>query len=188
MVTEPLVDSRTDETGMSFTYPTVKLKDGNIWTAKNFNYFTGEEHCQTWAPYFESKAESRIGGLYYGWTVLTPKVLPPGWHLPTWQEYQALIDAYGGGEQAFDQLTKGGASGLNLELTGGTYLANQSCIQLSGNNGFFWSGSIGNDNASAAILQLSTPKKIKVSWTRMGRSGPNENRFAVRLIKDSSSA
>ena len=182
MATAPLVDNRKDSTDYSFTYKTVQLKDGNIWTAQNFNYFTNGDECQTFSPYNEyvkSHREDPEYGLYYEWQSLTPEVIPAGWHLPTVDEWMAVVNCYGGVEQALPHLLVGGSSGLDLDFTGGTYFKNQSCLQLARDFGFFWSATVEETNEYAMFLRLDkSEKKAETMGTR------KSNRFNVRLVKD----
>lgn len=180
MSTPPLVDNRKDSTGHSFTYKTVQLKDGNIWLAENFNYYVGRWNDDTCQGFDGGEdIEGRSNGCYYQWNALGGEVIPDGWHLPTVDEFTALITAYGGAENAYSALLEGGSSGMNLTLGGGTYFPNQSCAQLAGNNGWFWSSSEGRNTDFAALLYLSKDaQKADIKYLN------KKDLFSVRLVKN----
>lgn len=184
MSTAPLVDSRRDPSGITTTYQTVQLDDGNIWLAENFNYFLNDNVCQTYEGCGdEAEADRKDGvGLYYDWHAFAPNLglVPAGWHLPTVDEWKALVTAYGGTGVAYKHLVEGGSSGLNMQLLGGTYFPNQDCSQLAMQGlAFFWSSSQGDDTGYAAILMMEKDQsKAEILYER------KEYRFSVRLVKD----
>ncbi len=120
-----------------------------------------------------------FGGLYqwdeamqYDTTVGAQGVCPPGWHLPTLAEFQALGDTVGGDGNALKAIGQGtgvgagtNASGFSALLAG--YRTNLAVFGYLGSRGRFWSstqegtdyrGNLGllNDDASVN-LYTSTP-------------------------------
>ena len=72
------------------TYKTVKI--GNqIWMAENLN-FDAEDGC---FAYNSSLSNAKKFGRLYDWETAC-KVAPNGWHLPSIEEWQELIDFLGG--------------------------------------------------------------------------------------------
>ena len=182
MSTPPLVDNRKDVTGVTSTYQTVLLKDGNIWMAENYNYCANEDLCQTYMGYRDFMEDNRKDGvgLYYEWSAFTPAALPPGWHVPTIEEWKTMVNCYGGITNCYSALVKGGSSGLNLQLDGGTYFKNEGCRQLAMQGlGFYWSASEGDNTNFAALIMLDKDKtEASIKYIR------KEYRFNVRLVKD----
>jgi uncharacterized protein (TIGR02145 family) len=85
------------------TYPVVKLPDGNIWTAKNFEYTEGLElvpnnialpgNAEGRNVYrYQDEKHTDRWGVHYGWNAALA-VAPKGWHVPTPAEAEALIAA-----------------------------------------------------------------------------------------------
>src|SRR5687767_12913417 len=118
---DPFIDAEGNE------YPIGKMCDGRIWMLKNLSiseYRNGEPipyvyqddwedipnrgaaHC-TYADSFE--LEEDYGHLYNWYAVSDPRGLAPvGWHVPTLEEWQELIDCNGGNEVAGDRLKEAG--------------------------------------------------------------------------------
>ncbi len=185
MRTAPFVDSRKDSTGVTRTYKTVQLKDGNIWLAENFDYFLNDHVCQSFRGYRMDDESSRsIGdsGIYYDWAAFAPdlSLIPAGWHLPTVDEWQAMIACYGGTDNAYEDLAKGGSSGLELRMDGGTFFPGEGCQQLAMQGfAYFWTASEGEDKKFAALFECdSNKKKIENKYLR------KQYRFNIRLVKD----
>jgi len=74
-------------------YKTVKI--GNqVWMAQNLNYDAPGSKCNC----NDQKNAEKYGRLY-DWETAN-KVAPPGWHLPSEDEWQELVDFAGGDEVA----------------------------------------------------------------------------------------
>lgn len=186
MSTAPFADGRKDSSGITTTYKTAELKDGNIWLAENFNYFLNHDVCQTFEGSRDTSERSRKNGvgLYYNWEAFAPNLglAPTGWHVPTVNEWQAMMKCYGeiGSADTYNQLKVGGSSGLNLDSCGATYFPEDPCNQLAAQGfGYFWSASEGDDDRFAALIDLSDEeKKLDVKYlTKLFR-------VSVRLVKD----
>ncbi|MBL7923413.1 MAG: hypothetical protein JNL88_04355, partial [Bacteroidia bacterium] len=77
------------------------------------------------------------GRLYFFSAALA--ACPKGWHVPSDEEWQELINSYGGDSLAGSALLGGGASGLELTLSG--YRSANSSSDLfgkKGEQGFYW--------------------------------------------------
>jgi len=178
-----LVDNRPDNSGFKFTYRSIRLKDGKEWMAENFNFLmskTGDDEWQTlgsFNSYNNPAPQTRVGyGLYYTWDAIQA-ALPAGWRLPTVEEWQSLIQAYGGASNAYAALLNKGTSGIDLQLlswrAGATY-----SMSGMGDLGYFWSGSEGRDTKVAACLHLKKDgKKAEILYL------PKRHYHNVRLIK-----
>ena len=179
MSTAPLVDSRKDYTDHTFTYKTVALKDGNTWLAESFNYYKDtpqNEGCQGWHWSGES-LQSRTYGVYYQLETLM-SVVPEGWHIPTVEEWTAMINCYGGIESCYGALIKGGSSGLDLNIAGGNYFTKQECGLRD--FGFYWSSSVSaTDDDCVSVFRLQQDIK-KAELLDMRKTF----QFNARLVKD----
>lgn len=127
-------------------YRTVKI--GNqVWMAENLNYepkgIFGIFNSKSNKCYDDNPANSEKYGRLYDWNTAM-KVAPPGWHLPTNDEWQILVDFAGGDEVA----------GKKLKAKSGWYKDNNGTDDFgfsalpgggSGSNvGFVGSGKSGN--------------------------------------------
>lgn len=104
---------------------------------------------------------------------------PKGFHIPTDEEWQILIDHFGGNDQAGLALMEGGASGLNLPLPG--YRSGNSSNDLfgkKGEQGFYWSSTVKGDQTAFARLFTANSTVITDIFYRRA------NAFSVRLIMD----
>ncbi|MBK9639368.1 MAG: hypothetical protein IPO63_16785 [Bacteroidetes bacterium] len=104
---------------------------------------------------------------------------PKGFHIPTDEEWQVLIDRFGGNDQAGKALMEGGASGLNLPLPG--YRSGNSSNDLfgkKGEQGFYWSSTVKGDQTAFARMFSANSSVITDIYYRRA------NAFSVRLIMD----
>jgi uncharacterized protein (TIGR02145 family) len=74
------------------TYKTVKLPDGKTWTAENLSYTPSSGTSWCWKS---DAAMCQQYGRLYDWDAAMA-ACPAGWHLPTREEWKALVDAVGG--------------------------------------------------------------------------------------------
>jgi len=124
-------------------YRTVEL-DGLRWLAQNLNYDVGEG-C--WFYDNGPKNGEKYGRLYTWETA--KKACPPGWRLPTDEEWRALAMKFGGyyewharedvgdPKKSYKTLLEGGSSGFSA-LLGGWRNTDGSFIDLDG-YGYYWS-------------------------------------------------
>jgi len=78
-------------------YKTVRIKN-QVWMAENLAYDEPGSKC-----YEDNPANSQIYGRLYKWETAV-KLCPSGWHLPSDEEWQELLNAAGGEEIAGDKL------------------------------------------------------------------------------------
>ena len=93
-------------------YKTVELFD-QVWLAQNLNFDAGEG-CSF---YDDDPANREKYGRLYTWDS-AQRACPPGWRLPSMEEFDSLIAKFGRGKEAYDALMDDGASGFNVLLAG----------------------------------------------------------------------
>ncbi|MEP7127968.1 MAG: FISUMP domain-containing protein [Chitinophagales bacterium] len=154
-------------------FPSIKI--GNqVWMTKNWDYKTPK----SW--YFENDSINNLkyGRLYYFSNALA--AAPPGWHLPSLDEWQEVINYFGGDEKALTALLDGGTSGLSL-MMGGNKSANISPTEIFNFKdtwGFYWSSTTDGDQTAYGIhFEKGNPSIVKTTYRRA-------NGFSVRYIKD----
>jgi uncharacterized protein (TIGR02145 family) len=130
-----LTDSRNNK-----TYKTVKIA-GKTWMAENLNYQTGNSWC-----YGGLAANCAKYGRLYDWKTAST-ACPSGWHLPSNQEWTALMTVMGGHAVAAKKLKavsgwtgKGsGTDEFGFAATPGGQRRNDGKYYGIGNDGSWWS-------------------------------------------------
>ena len=154
-------------------FPSIKIGE-QVWMTKNWDYKTPK----SW--YFENDSVNNLqyGRLYFYINAMA--AAPPGWHLPTLNEWQELINHFGGDEKALPALLEGGSSGLNL-LMGGNKSANISptdIFNFKDTWGFYWTSTPDGDQTAYGIhFEKGNAAIIKTTYRRA-------NGFSVRYVKD----
>ena len=183
-----------DDTYKEFTddrdgqqYKVIKA-GGRIWMAENLNFKTSD------AWHYDQNAQlgNPYGCLY---TYKSAKrACPKGWRLPTDKEWRMLLEEqggfmdgisnepYGNPEEAYQNLIKGGFSGINIELAGGIMYANEKPLEFSelGETGYYWSATK-FEPGSDEIIGYSFDDYEKTVW----RSDFYwSNACSIRCVKD----
>lgn len=117
------------------------------------------------------------GRLYFFSSAM--RACPKGWHLPSDAEWQELIDQFGGDGKAAEALLQGGASGLNLTLSG--YRSGNSSNDLfgkKGEQGFYWTSTVKGEQTAYARGFTAGSAAISDQFYRRA------NAFSVRYVKD----
>jgi len=143
-MTSPFTDPRDGK-----TYKTVTIGK-QIWLAENLNY-----EAEGSKFYNDDPANGEKYGRLYDWETAM-KVCPPGWHLPSHEEWQELVDFVGGNHIALEKLkaTNGWKYDKNSTdeygfsaLPGGNGYSGGS-FDDAGSIGYWWSSSEdGSDRA-----------------------------------------
>lgn len=173
-----LVDTRDNE-----QYKTVIVGD-QVWMAENLRYASGHytDDNNIWSTmgdegeaycFYRNKEE--YGTLY---TFIAAKnACPSGWHLPSKQEFDTLVNNYGGILNSKEKFKKGGRKGFNARYGGQRDWRNGKYYSR-GISAAFWSSSIISSNKA---YTLSIPfDHCAVQFRRERYS----NGFSVRCIKD----
>lgn len=168
-------DSRDDK-----VYKTVKI--GNqTWFAENLAYKT-DNGC--WAYDNQESNADKFGRLYC--YEIAKKVCPSGWHLPSKQEFEILLQSIGGtGLQAYQQLIPSGSSGFS-GLFGGFRTTR---FEYQGKIGHFWSSTEINAGSAWYLGITSFVPDAGISiLDRVKNSNNKVFGFSVRCLKDESTS
>jgi uncharacterized protein (TIGR02145 family) len=152
-------------------YLTVKIGE-QVWMAENLNYDAGSG---SWC--FNDKVSNceKCGRLYNWETAL--KAPPPGWHLPSFDEWENLIDYCGAeGLDAYNQLITGGTSLFNATLCDYHIDAGKMSFNVTG--GYFWSAAEYDDENAWKCNVDSYTQEVYL------KEGSKETGFSVRCVKD----
>jgi uncharacterized protein (TIGR02145 family) len=159
---ESLLDVRDGK-----VYETVKIEN-QVWMAENLNYQTRGSSC------YDDKTENcdKYGRIYIWPLVMMTSqasdgkgICPEGWHVPTNEEWQILVETV----KKTKALVTGGTSGFNLlfggsKFTDGTYgFVDQSAAfwtasEDEGNDKFAWTWYMYEDKLYKAPVRYSTNK------------------------------
>jgi uncharacterized protein (TIGR02145 family) len=150
-------------------YKTVKIGHW-IWMAENLNYVTKRSWC-----YNNDTCNCRQYGRLYTWKV-AKKACPPGWHLPSIEEFETLLNNVGGkGIAAYNSLKQGGKSGFS-PLFGG-YRGPLGGYHYISKSAYFYSSS--GDMINVWTMTIDSIHKI----AGIGGNYPNFG-HSVRCLKD----
>jgi uncharacterized protein (TIGR02145 family) len=128
-----------------------------------------------WA-YQDNKENIAVYGYLYDWET-AKKVCPTGWHLPEKEEFETLLQNYGGGgSNAYSCLIPGGSSGFSAIMGGQRFYAGNS-LQM-GALAYFWSSSNYNSDDGCDLYIFSGHTNAGIGHYNKG-SG-----FSVRCFKD----
>lgn len=152
------------------------------WMAQNFAYKPTDGY---WAYNNDENNVSTYGYLY---TLETAKsICPDGWHFPSLDEWNELIDYLGGFEQAGNKMKEAGGAHWNSEDYGNSAITNSSGFTgLPGGN---WDESFANFNylglygfwwieSGAHVLLTGNYADAEI------QNGGGSGGFSVRYIKD----
>lgn len=134
---DSLTDSRDNQ-----TYRTVVIGE-QTWMAQNLNYAAEGSYC-----YNESGDCSSYGRLY---TYNAASACPDGWHLPSLDEFNALLSNVGAGEELK------AADGFSALFAG--FRKADGTFAGAGESALFWSATekaAGSDEAYSLILSSNT--------------------------------
>ena len=146
------------------------------WMTLNWDYKTPKSFFYN----NDSTINSQYGRLYYYSNALG--AAPPGWHLPTLDEYWELINYLGGINKAAPLMLSSDTIGLNL-ICGGYKSANISAdnSDLFGfidQYAFYWTATPDAEQTAYAIRITPTTGEIEINSYRRA------NGFSVRYVKD----
>ena len=150
---EALTDTRDSK-----TYITVKIGE-QVWMGENLNYEANDSKCYNDVP-----ANCTDHGRLYNWETAM-KACPSGWHLPSSEEWQTLVNLAGGDKKARKK--------LYAQLGGwGLYGADFDTVSNGGN---WWSSS-----ESVSYKDLAYGYEKSTGWGNYAKSFLH----SVRCIQD----
>jgi len=205
----PIKDSRDGK-----TYKTVKIGE-QIWMAENLSFNAKESRCYgeggkayegNTFPIAQVQANCVKYGRLYNWE-MAMKVCPNGWHLPSKEEFQTLVNFAGGEEIAGNALKAKSDWAWNEEanisgngtdnygfsaLPGGSYSyyygssSNSAFYYFSGGKGsLWWSSSENKEYGDGHVYEVSVGYLGKgVDFWAEGEIPNSMNYYSVRCIKD----
>lgn len=159
----------------------------NLTADSSWSESTAGAYCD----YENDTAQSAVYGRLYNWHAVNDsrKICPEGWHVPTDQEWQALVDFLGGDAVAGGKLKEAGTAhwaapntGATNEsgftaLPGGSRL-NDGMFLLNGTHAFFWS-------ATATTGDYAWYRYIEDLDATIGRTAENvRNGLSIRCVRD----
>jgi uncharacterized protein (TIGR02145 family) len=162
-------------------YRTVKI-GSQVWMAENLNY-SGENN--NIGMYYDNNfTNGKKYGRLYEWEQAI-KACPKGWHLPTNEEWQTLINFVGGDNIAGEKLksksdwnNSGTDEFFFSALSGGLYFYDNSSFIMIGIKGVWWSATKINDTEIRS-------KGIDNDGTYVFSGEDNKcNLLSVRYVKD----
>ena len=134
-------------------YGTIVI-NGKTWLASNLDIETPNSVCYNDDP----NNCSTYGRLYTKADAIQAcPLLGPGWRLPTFGEWEALVNLYGGfyNNAGYNALINGGSSGFDA-LLGGLKVGTTNAFLGLGNSGSYWSSSSGFENFIRLQLDFGT--------------------------------
>lgn len=157
-------------------YGTAKIGD-QWWMARNLCVKDTFKFCQyfydrNWWNYYD------YGHLYLH--EYLRNICPPGWHLPSKDEWQELFDQFDE-ETRFDDLMPGGSSGFNTVFGG---MLDRSGAGYTGKDqyGYYWSSTTPLDPHSTSVwiitFDLMNKRILK------GYKSQEMSAYSVRCVKD----
>lgn len=171
--------SITDSKGNSYSLRV--MKDGRQWLTRNLNTDLPGSYC-----YNDSLDKCSMYGRLYTWEAARDacEMLGTGWQLPTRDEWERMINYYGGirtdagqdGKEAYTRLIAGGDSEFNI-LFGGTRDPSGSYRRVEA-HGFFWSATE-YDRAQAWFYNLGKGGQ----FVNLHNDGEKLRAISVRCIK-----
>jgi uncharacterized protein (TIGR02145 family) len=164
-------------------YPTMGA-EGKLWLARNLDFTTPTSWC-----YNEAKMCAEYGRLYR-WEE-AKKVCPAAWHLPTKEEWLAMIEpsygyvdlptntTIGDPKAAYESMTKGSFGALlgGARTPEGKYI-DQAPMGGNGDGMYWTSSSCGADSASFIVFNSHSGRVMRDCDTAKGWA------LSVRCVKD----
>ncbi len=165
------------------TYPTVRLAD-RTWLQSNLDY---NIENQSWC-YDNLYRNCTDYGRLYTWAAAKQACssLGVGWRLPTDQDWQALVNQYGGyinvgqenaqtARKAQIALSPNGESGFNLQFGGGRYSNDANGFQFINAHGKYWSSTQHSEHSAWYMAFVGEVQR---------HPDPVSYGYSVRCLKD----
>jgi len=161
-------------------YRSVKIGD-KIWMSENVNVKTGNSWC-----YNEDESNCSKYGRLYDWNT-AKTVCPTGWHLPSRQEWDDLVTAVGGSDEAENALKStdgwggfGGSAGTDdykfSALPGGRRYNVMHQFLNAGESGYWWMADDEGQSENAYSFGLGAFGGVNFD--------EKENGYSVRCVQN----
>lgn len=139
------------------------------------NYASEPSEGNFW--YYDNNEENKEKyGLLYDWET-AKNIVPKGWHLPTQQEWDSMLQALGGkSKEVFENLKEGSSSGFDVKFGG--WRSIKGVFNGDGASAHFWS-----DTTEGADMAW----QLKLSAYNQHpefEKGEKELGLSIRLFKD----
>jgi uncharacterized protein (TIGR02145 family) len=169
------------------TYKTVKMGE-QVWMAENLNYNAKGSKC-----YDNKPANCEKYGRLYDWATAM-KACPSGWHLPSEEEWQKLVDFAGGKEEEKYQsnlMVKGwnagwfnGTDSYGFSALPGGYSLFGGGFQFIGSLGRWWTASEHDSNGNGENDRASSHLMGYVYESARGGDEDKSCLYSVRCVQD----
>ena len=165
------------------TYKTVKI-GSQTWMAENLAY-KATSGCYA---YENNESNAKIYGCLYTWET-AKKVCPSGWHLPSKDDWSALLTYLGGENIAGDKLKEAGTNHWQKPASAATnetgftaipggFRNEQGEFYVLGYNGWWWCSTEEDTERANQVLIFGHTKDVTISYIN------KNNGFSVRCVKD----
>jgi uncharacterized protein (TIGR02145 family) len=153
-------------------YQTVKMPDGKVWMAQNLNYKVDG----SWG-FDNNEAKAAKYGRLYTWEA-AKAACPKGWHLPTREEWAALVEAAGGKNNAGARLVA--ADGFNARMVG--HIGRDGIFRGASYNSFWWTATEYSDDSAYSRIVDYNYERTYVSVSES--NGYKGSGFSARCVQD----
>jgi uncharacterized protein (TIGR02145 family) len=155
-------------------YKTIEI-GSKVWLAENLNF---SDTTLLKACYDDNvKFCDKYGGLY-NWKDAM-RACPSGWHLPSKDEYDQLLNAAGAnGKDRYIQLREGGQTNMNLLLGGWIHKTSHETFWSLEKAGMYWTSTEKGRGIAYALILPGSIKTAKIS------DGDKDDSRSVRCVKD----
>lgn len=154
------------------TYKTVTI--GNqVWMAENLDYDVGDgSFC-----FMDDNANCDKFGRLYTWDAAN-KAAPPGWHLPSKDEWETLISSFGGVDSiTYAEMVQDGGSGFDAMTAVGSRDEGGAYLTI-GKGAYYWSSTPDGDRDAWYCVISRNKHKVHMVSRRLNDA------FPIRCIKD----
>ena len=182
---ETKVDTKLTDKRDGHVYETVVIGE-QTWMAENLVFETDSG----WYAYADDKSNIVKYGRLYNWKTAM-QICPDGWHLPSMEEWTALVDFLGGKDVAggklkstsnlWEQPNEGAdnSSGFSMLPTGSRKGWGDFAYEDIGVATYFWSSSPNSDDSSNILRFWGDSESADLT-----AYGDNNNAYPVRCLKD----
>jgi uncharacterized protein (TIGR02145 family) len=182
-----------DQVWMNENLKTTKLNDGtaldNCENASTWESLDHPAYC--WYNNDQSTYGNTYGPLYNGYTVITGKLCPTGWHVPSNEDWTELIDYLGGQSIAGGKLKEVGITHWLSPNTGATNESGFTALPGGlrdhygvyseiGKWGGLWSATEYNNTGNLWHVELAS----EISGASRVANFPNKFGMSVRCLRD----